>query len=179
MAGVAVLGLVAAGCAKTTPGAGGSSSPAGVSSSPAAGAPVALTGAVTNKGTKDLSSMGTSVHFSLKADNEGGSEFYFNPTFLKIAPGAKITVELENEGNKKHNFTITALHVDQDLAPGQKKTITFTLPSNGAVNFFCEYHRALGMQGAFFSTAGQSLVTSTSSSGSTTSTSGSSTGYGY
>ena len=174
-----VLGLLAAACAKTaSPGSTGSSSPPVASSStPTASVPVALSGVVTNKGTKDLSSMGKAIHFSLEADNDGG-QFYFNPTFLKITPGATVTVELENEGNAKHNFTIKALHVDQDLAPGQKKTITFTLPSSGAVGFFCEYHHGLGMQGAFFSTAGEPLVSTSTSSGSST-TSGSSTGYGY
>ena len=173
---ISVLGLLAAACAKTaSPGSAGSSSPP-AASSPAGGAPIALPGTVTNKGTKDLSSMGKTIKFSLEADNDGG-QFYFNPTFLKITPGGTVTVELENEGDKKHNFTIKALNVDEDLAPGQKKTVTFTLPSSGAVNFFCEYHHGLGMQGAFFSTVGEALV-STSQSSSSSTTSGTSTG-GY
>lgn len=167
---LAVLGLAAAACAKST-NAGSGSSPSATASS---GAPVALSGKVTNKGTKDLSAMGASVHFTLEADNDNG-QFYFDPTFLKITPGSKITVELENEGSTEHNFSIEALGVNQDLAKGQKKTITFTLPANGAVNFFCEYHHNLGMQGAFFSTAGQALVSSSAGA----SPSSSSSGYGY
>ena len=168
---LAVLGLAAAACAKST-NAGSSNTPTATASSNAA--PVSLPGKVTNKGTKDLSAMGTSVHFTLEADNDNG-QFYFNPTFLKITPGSKITVELENEGSTEHNFSIEALGVNQDLAKGQKKTITFTLPANGAVNFFCEYHHNLGMQGAFFSTAGQALVSSSAGA----SPSSSSSGYGY
>ena len=173
---LAFLGLAAAACAKSTNAGSGSSSTPTVSAS--SGTPVSLPGKVTNKGTKDLSAMGSSVHFTLEADNDDG-QFYFNPTFLKITPGSKITVELENDGSTEHNFSIEALNINQDLEKGQKKTITFTLPANGAVNFFCEYHHKLGMQGAFFSTAGQALVPSSggSTSGSTSSTGGSTGGY--
>ena len=157
---LAVLGLAAAACAKsTTPGAAGSSTPAASSS----GAPVALSGKVTDKGIKDLTAMGSTVKFTLEADNDGG-DFYFSPTFLKVVPGSKITLELENEGSTEHNFTIKALGIDQDLEKGEKKTVTVTMPSDGALNFYCEYHHNLGMQGAFFSTAGQALVPAPSSS---------------
>ena len=171
---LSVLGLVAAACAKSAPPASsGSQTPAASSSA----APVALSGKVTDKGTKDLTAMGSTVKFTLEADNDGG-DYYFNPTFLKVAPGSKVTLELENAGSAPHNFTIKALGINQDLAKGQKKDVTFTMPANGALNFFCEYHHNLGMQGALFSAAGQALVpASSASSGATPSSS--SSGYGY
>lgn len=172
---VAVLGLAAASCAKSTnAGSAGSSTP---TASASAGTPVALSGKVTNKGTKDLTAMGSTVKFTLEADNDGG-DFYFSPTFLKVAPGSKITLELENEGSTEHNFTIEALGINEDLAKGAKKSVTVTMPSSGALNFFCEYHHNLGMQGAFFSAAGQALVPAPA--GSTSSSPASSpSGYGY
>jgi len=167
---LAVLGLAAAACGKSSnAGAGNTSSP---TVSPSSGTPVSLSGKVTNKGTKDLTALGSTVHFTLEADNDGG-DYYFSPTFLKITPGAKITVELENEGSTEHNFSITALGINQDLEKGAKKTITVTMPSDGALNFFCEYHHQLGMQGALFSTAGQALVSGGASPSSSTSA------YGY
>jgi plastocyanin len=103
-------------------------------------------------------------------------DFYFDPTFLKMAPGAKVTVTVDNKGSYKHNFSITSLNVNEDIEPGKSATVTFTLPSSGAVAFFCEYHKSSGMQGAFFFHAGDTVGTAPASSPTDTST-GYGTGY--
>jgi plastocyanin len=166
---LAVIGLAATACAKsTTAGSGTSTTPTPTASiSPA---PVKLPGQVTNKGTEDLTGQGKSIDFSLEADDEEGG-FYFKPTFIKATPGATVTVEVENEGNATHNFSITTLDVDQDVAMGEMKEVTFTLPASGVVTFFCKFHVNSGMQGAFFFTAGQTASSSSPSTGSS--------GYGY
>jgi plastocyanin len=137
---VAALALVAVACGKTktptTPSGNGTTPPASGNTDP-----------ITKKGTKDVSAL---TKFSIGADNEGSTEFYFDPTFLKAKAGQKVTVALENKGTVPHNFSITALNVNQDLAVGKTETITFTLPASGDVPFFCEYHHASGMRGAFF-----------------------------
>ena len=161
----AIMSLAATACAKSA-NTGASSSPSGTPSS--SGGVVSLSGKVNNKGSKDLTAQGMTIKLDLEADS-----FYFNPTFLKAAPGAKVTLELENESAKKHNFTIESLHVDQDLAPGKKADVTFTLPTSGVVNFFCEYHHQLGMQGAFFFSGTAPAVQTAASSSSAGS------GYGY
>jgi plastocyanin len=148
------VALVAVGCAKKSPSSLTSASPeasAGASEAPAASPPVTLSGTVNNHGTKDLAGGGMHATLSLEQDN-----FYFNPTFIKAAPGASFTVTLKNEGKVPHNFTIDSLHVDQTLQPDETKTVTFTLPSSGTVPFYCKFHKSSGMQGAFFFTAGSS-----------------------
>jgi plastocyanin len=141
LAGLAVLALVAAGCGKTTPNATGSTPPA--SQSPAA----SPSEPITNKGTKDIT--GTNK-VTLELHNDGTSQYFFNPTYLKAKAGQKLTLTLKNTGTFPHNFSITAMNISQDVAVGQTVTITLTLPATGDVQFFCQFHHAFGMRGAFF-----------------------------
>lgn len=108
-------------------------------------APVTLSGTVNNKGTKDISTKGATVSMELETD-----DFYFNPTFIKVAPGQKITLEMKNEGTVAHTFTSPSLGVDKEVPPGSKATITVTAPSSGNSAFFCRFHKDNGMQGAMF-----------------------------
>jgi plastocyanin len=130
-----------------------------VKSTSSAPPPVSLSGRVNNHGTKDAS---TVKSLEIEQDN-----FYFDPTFVKAAPGTSMTVTLSNEGKVQHTFTIDALHVDQVVDPGRKKTVTVTLPSSETVNFYCRFHRSIGMQGAFYFGAGGATGGSTPSGGST------------
>ena len=151
-----VTALVAVGCSKTsTPSSSSEPSATPEASAMASSAPVTLSGTVNNHGTKDIA-MATTLE--LEQDN-----FYFNPTFVKAEPGAKLTVMLKNEGKVPHNFTIDSLHVNETLQPDTKKTVTITLPSSGTVPFYCSFHKSQGMQGAIFFTAGGSAPASTSS----------------
>ena len=120
---------------------------------------VKLSGNTTNKGTKDLS--GTSVELEL-------DDFYFNPTFLKGGtPGTTITVHVKNEGKNPHTFTSAAFGVDQQVAPGETKDVTITLPQSGATEFHCRFHQqSNGMQGAFFFKDGDTVAGASSSSSS-------------
>ena len=145
VAAIAALALAAVACGKSNNTATGGNTP---SSTPSV-SPSQSSNAepITNKGTKNVTAL---TKFSIEADNEGTSEYYFDPTFYKAKPGQTVTVELENKGSVPHNFSITALNINQDLAVGKTVTISFTLPATGDVQFFCEYHHALGMRGAFF-----------------------------
>ena len=93
-------------------------------------------------GTKAVSG-GT---FELEADNDGG-EFYFNPTILTGKAGQKVKLEVKNEGDTKHNFTIEDQKINADIDPGKTADVTVTFPKSGVVEFFCEYHRSRGMAG--------------------------------
>jgi plastocyanin len=104
--------------------------------------PVPLDGKVNNHGEKDVKD-GDSVEMET-------DDFYFGPTFIKGAAGAKVTLELQNEGKATHTFTIDSLKVDQSLAPDAKATVEVTLPASGVLNFYCKFHRNQGMQGALF-----------------------------
>jgi plastocyanin len=132
---------------------GTASSAAGTTSegTSAGGTPVALEGAVNNEGTEEI---GDEVELEL-------DDYYFEPTFLKASPGATVHVELENDGDDPHTFTIDALGIDQEVAPGDSASVDVTLPQEGAVRFYCRFHGGVGMQGAFFFTEGDAVVTGT------------------
>jgi plastocyanin len=75
-------------------------------------------------------------------------DFYFEPTVLKGKPGAKVTLELKNEGKTEHNFSIDDQMIDQDLEAGESAKVTVTIPQSGEVSFYCKYHKSQGMAGA-------------------------------
>ena len=124
--------------------------PAGASTSEKASKPVQVDGKVTVKGTKDISSK-KSASLELEAD-----DFYFEPTFVKVQPGEKVSIELENEGNATHTFTSDSLSIDKtDGARARRRSVTITVPSDGtAFEFHCNFHQDMGMQGAFYTKAG-------------------------
>ena len=103
-------------------------------------APVQLDGKVNNKGVGKVSSG--------KADIEQDN-YYFEKTFLKGTAGT-VTVKLENHGNTEHSFSIDDQNIDAVVKPGKTKTVTVELTDGDPVNFYCKFHRSLGMQGAFF-----------------------------
>ena len=130
--------------------------------------PVKLSGTVINKGTKTVKGA------AIKMDAD---EFYFRPTFVKAKAGATVAVTITNKGSAPHTFTIDAQDIDRDLDPGDKVTVDVTLPANGKpAVFYCRFHKASGMQGAFYSKAG-AKASAQSTSDPTTSSPGS--GYGY
>jgi plastocyanin len=119
------------------------------SEAPSGSAPVSLQGQVNNEGTAEI---GDEVELEL-------DDYYFGPTFMKATPGATVTLELENEGDDTHTFTIDALDVDQEVAAGDTAEVEVTLPEEGTVMFYCRFHRDRGMQGAFFFDEGATATT--------------------
>ena len=73
---------------------------------------------------------------------------YFEPTVLQGGAGAKVTLELKNEGGQEHNFTVDAQQIDQDVEAGEDAKVSVTLPQSGQLVFYCKYHKAEGMVGA-------------------------------
>ena len=139
---VLAMGLLAAACSSGD-GNGDSTTPAG--GNPSAGE--SEMGTITigsdsanDHGTKDVAGMDeTSVELD---------DFYFEPTILKGTAGEQITLELENEGDALHNFTLSEQSIDQDVESGGTETVTVTLPDSGQLEFFCKFHRGSGMVGA-------------------------------
>lgn len=115
---------------------GGNGEAAGTPSGP----PVALSGTVNDHGTRDV---GTNAEMVL-------DDSFFAPTYAKARPGTSVMLRLKNEGDIVHTFTVTELGVDETVQPGATKETSVTLPSSGAVRFFCRFHEGQGMQGAFF-----------------------------
>lgn len=105
-----------------------------------------LHGPVMDVGHLDDSGSGGHVALTMDAGDD-----YFSPTFVKLAPGATVRLTIKNTGVSQHNFTIIGEPVNVALnTPGESKTVTFTMPLTGSLTFFCSYHKAVGMQGAFY-----------------------------
>jgi plastocyanin len=131
------IGLVACGSDSSD----SSSSATTKAASSAAAGGERLSGKVNDKGTK--SAVGQD-ELELEAD-----DFYFRPTYIRVTPGQRLQVEIENEGDAAHTFTSSKLAVDDQLAPGAKKTVTVTAPMTpGLTEFHCSFHAGMGMRGA-------------------------------
>ena len=139
---VLALSLVAAACSKkSNSGSGGG--PSGGSSG-GGGSITIGSDKATNKGTQDISGMSS---FELELDNDNG-QFYFKPTVLKGTAGQQLTLTLKNEGNTVHNFSLVGSEANgMDVQAGQEGSVQVTVPQSGFVEFFCKYHRSLGMVG--------------------------------
>jgi plastocyanin len=118
--------------------------------------PVELCGVVNNAGQADVTGQGADVE--LRVTTPG---FRFDPTFIKVTPGAEVTITLVNlseaaQIGSTHSLTIDALQVGEVVKAEETKTFTVTLPTEGeSVPFYCaiggsQGHIAAGMQGAFY-----------------------------
>lgn len=75
-------------------------------------------------------------------------DIYFEPKELTIPAGTDVPVALPNKGVTLHNFSIDALGISVDLAPGQTQSITINAPA-GTYEFYCNVpgHKEAGMVG--------------------------------
>jgi plastocyanin len=111
---------------------------------------------VQSHGTKDVTNASGKVEIELY-DN------YFEPTILKGKPGQMVELELKNEGNATHSFTLAEQSVDKEIQPGDETETDVKFPASGELKFVCKFHGAEGMIGALqSSTAGSSSSTTTS-----------------
>lgn len=94
-------------------------------------------------------------------------DYYFEPTVLKGKPGAKVTLELENEGSVEHTFSLPSQGIDKSLAPGAKAKVAVTIPKSGAASFYCKFHKSMGMAGALESSVGTGMPGSGTQTGTT------------
>lgn len=129
MAVLVVLVLFATGCGGSDDDKGGGGAP-----------PVSLAGPTSDHGTKTATQ-----ELEVELD-----DFYFGPTFIKATAGQTFTLRLKNEGKTPHTFSSTALGVDEELLPGESKTVRVTAPQTGSAVVICRYHQGQGMQGAIF-----------------------------
>jgi plastocyanin len=75
-------------------------------------------------------------------------EDYFEPTVLKGAPGATVTIELENEGVRQHNFSVPGQHIDITCGVRARDVVKVVFPSSGLLAFTCKFGATSGMRGA-------------------------------
>src|SRR3954468_17431024 len=141
-----ITGLLAIGTlALAACGSGGSSSSAPASSSSASNKTASSGGygkpASTNKTTAVSNSGSGKTEIEMYDD-------YFKPKAITGKPGSTVKVELKNQGKNKHNFKIDGQKAaDADVQLGKNGTAVVKIPASGTIQFYCEYHKGLGMVG--------------------------------
>ncbi|MGH2717163.1 MAG: cupredoxin domain-containing protein [Actinomycetota bacterium] len=136
--------LLAAGCA-SSPASSPKASGASNATSPAVTPPIPVTGTVIDHANVDDTTRGSSLSVVIDA-----SDNYFNPTFIKATPGARVSITVDDVGKNPHTFTIAGTSINLQLSPGQSQITEVTLPMTGSLPFYCTYHQVLGMRGAFY-----------------------------
>lgn len=68
----------------------------------------------------------------------------FQPSSITASSGSEL--ELVNDGQALHNFSIEGTDVSQDVDPGASATVSVDVDA-GDYTMFCKYHRAAGMEG--------------------------------
>ena len=96
---------------------------------------------VESHGTKDVS--GETEKIEIELDDN-----YYEPTILKGKPGQTVELELKNEGNATHTFTLSEQSVDKEIQPGDETETEVTFPQSGELKFVCKFHEGEGMIGA-------------------------------
>ena len=71
----------------------------------------------------------------------------FQPKTITGKAGSTVKVELKNTGSREHNFKIDGQKADADVEPGEDATVSVKIPTSGSAQFYCEYHKGLGMVG--------------------------------
>jgi plastocyanin len=108
---------------------------------------LALAAAGCGGSTSSSSGSGSSSSASGGSTKLELDDSYFKPKTVAGKPGQKLTIELENEGSKEHNFTVDDQSIDEDVEAGENATVTVSVPQSGKVTFYCKYHKAVGMTG--------------------------------
>ena len=154
-----LLLLAAAGC-----GSSSSSSSGGTTTEQSSG----------GGGQETIAGVQANDHGTKAVEDSGKTEvemddFYFEPTVLEGKPGQKVELELKNEGDTLHTFTIDSQSVDKELGPGEEAEVEVTIPKSGVVSFYCKFHKSSGMAGALAVKGGSGGMTGTGNGGTTTS----------
>ena len=137
-----VLGLVAAACSSKNT----ASQPTSPGETSTEGTPTESTGGTMTIGSDAANDHGTGTvsgdSIEVELDN-----FYFEPTVIVGTPGAQVKLELKNDSQTLHNFTLQDQTIDEDVLAGEDDNVTVTFPASGFLEFFCKYHKASGMVG--------------------------------
>jgi plastocyanin len=68
----------------------------------------------------------------------------FSPTSISAPAGA--TIELTNDGEAAHNFSIKGESVDVDVEPGASADVELSGLDAGSYEVFCKFHEQAGMK---------------------------------
>jgi plastocyanin len=132
---VAALGLPAC----------GSSGKSSSNTSSSASSSASTTASSGGYGTKQATTASSSGRSSSEVDMYDN---YFKSKTITGKPGSTVKILLKNEGQNQHNFKIDSqTQANADVKPGANATVSVKIPASGSVQFYCEYHKGLGMVG--------------------------------
>lgn len=66
------------------------------------------------------------------------ADFTFDPSTLTVPSGQEVTVEVTNNDDVEHSFTLDDDAVSQDVEAGESATVTLNLTEG--IGWHCEYH---------------------------------------
>ena len=72
----------------------------------------------------------------------GLEDFQFDPSDFSVSAGTSL--ELDNEGEAPHTFTVQGESIDVQVAAGENGTATIDLPA-GDYDVICRFHQGQGM----------------------------------
>jgi plastocyanin len=75
-------------------------------------------------------------------------EDYFGPTVVEGPAGATVTIELENEGVRQHNFSVRGQGIDLTCGVRARDEVEVVFPRSGVLAFTCKFGERSGMRGA-------------------------------
>jgi plastocyanin len=141
---VVAVGLVASACSKkSNPPASGTTT---TESTPGSEVTTTESEGTMTIGSDEANDHGTQTVSGGSIDVEVDN-FYFEPTVIKGAAGAQVTLTIKNDSTTLHNFSLQDQGIDQDIQPDATQSVTVTIPQTGFVEFFCKYHKGSGMVG--------------------------------
>jgi len=73
--------------------------------------------------------------------------FFFSPSTIDGSAGQEVTFTVKNDGSAPHTFTIDSMNIDVTVQPGDESTVDVTFPTSGTVEFYCKFHKTMGMTG--------------------------------
>lgn len=137
---VAALGLAACGSGDDDNSSASSSGSSSSSTAAAGGGGYGSGGSKTTSSNAATSNSSGEIKMQMVDDA-------FQPKAITGKAGSTVKVELKNTGSREHNFKIDGQKADADVEPGEDATVSVKIPASGSVQFYCEYHKGLGMVG--------------------------------
>jgi plastocyanin len=137
---VAALGLAACGSGDDNSSSASSSGSSSSSTAAAGGGGYGSGGSKTTSSNAATSNSSGEIKMQMVDDA-------FQPKTITGKAGSTVKVELKNTGSREHNFKIDGQKADADVEPGEDATVSVKIPTSGSVQFYCEYHKGLGMVG--------------------------------
>ena len=66
------------------------------------------------------------------------ADFAFDPNTLTVPSGEDVAIEVTNEDDVEHSFTLDDDSVSQDVEGGESQTVTLNVSEE--IGWHCEYH---------------------------------------